>query len=94
MRKLWDFFSLSGRAIRTQYWLTLLINIAVFTLTIAAFALFQMRVYGHIGVPAKIDSRLLFLALVAAPIFITALAAGLLVPIKRMHDRNKGRCYL
>ena len=94
MSKFLGFFSLSGRASRTQYWLTLLINVAVLALAILAFAMFEWRVYGRIGVPVKFDPKLLLIALAVAPLCLMALGAGLFVPVKRMHDRNKSGWWL
>ena len=89
MRQFMDFFSLSGRASRLQYWLTLAIDVVVVGLAFLAFALFEMREYGHLAMPVTLDRQLLVVALVVAPLCLMALGTGVLVLIKRMHDRNK-----
>lgn len=89
MGKVLGLLSLAGRASRTQYWLTLFINVAAFALAILAVAAFEWREYGRVSVPVKFDPDLFYIALVVAPLCLLTLGAAILVPVKRMHDRNK-----
>ena len=73
MLRLWNFFTVSGRASRRQYWLTILINVVVLASTIAGIIMFEMREYGRIEVPQRFDIRLLYIGLALAPLCIAVM---------------------